>query len=103
MKKIDLTKLATISLCIGLFSISSSAETKDFCMGAYAKYLKAKVPHKAFATSSGVVPKDGTGPSACSGFWNTSLAIAIKKSLEGCQKQAVLHKENRTCKIVAKQ
>jgi hypothetical protein len=91
------------SFSIGLLPLTSIAKTKNFCMTTYTKYLNAKVPHKAFATSSGTIPTENPGSYACSSFWNTNLQIAVKKSLDGCQKQAKLHHETRVCRIVAKE
>ena len=98
-----LVLLVTIAIGTGAAAQPTFAARKMFCEDIYAKYLKAKVPHKAFATSGGVIPGQTKGDYGCNGTWNTNLAIAMKQALSRCDAVSTKHHDNRKCSIIAKQ
>ena len=96
-------KIALAIIVICSFSIVAPSQAKQYsnCDAAYNFYLHDKNPHKAFATTNGVLPDQGNA--VCGGSGGNDLGRAIYLALNRCNQESKNAHYSGACKVVKQQ
>ena len=96
-------KIALAIIVICSFSLVTLSQAKQYsiCVGAYNFYLHDKNPHKAFATTNGILPDHGVA--MCGGSGGNDLGQAINNALSRCNQSSKKAHFSGACKVIKQQ